>query len=189
MAIFDDLPRTGANPNGSDMHRSPVVSPLQLVYVVYTSGSTGKPKGVGVSHGDLLAFAQDPCWSGGLDESVLYHSPLNFDASVFEMWMPLLRGGRVVVAPSGTTDAYTLGRLITDEQVSCAFVTTSLFNVLVEEYPDVFVGMRQVWTGGEAANPSVVQRALRACGPGSVVNVYGPTEATIFSTFHVVPTR
>ncbi|MFD7080197.1 amino acid adenylation domain-containing protein [Streptomyces sp. NPDC059918] len=187
VVVFGDLEAGRSELSLGGMSEKSRISPMRLAYIVYTSGSTGIPKGVGVSHASLVGFALDPCWSNGLDESVLHHSPLNFDASVFEVWMPLLRGGRVVVAPRGEADAHALRRLIVDQQVACAFVTTSYFNVLVEEHPGIFAGMRQVWTGGEAANPATMQRAVQACGPGSVVNVYGPTEATVFSTYHVVP--
>ncbi|MFI1584201.1 amino acid adenylation domain-containing protein [Embleya sp. NPDC020630] len=160
-------------------------SPRRLAYVIHTSGSTGVPKGVEVEHRDLVAFAADPCWSDGLDRRVLQYSPLAFDASVFEIWMPLLRGGRVVVAPPGEVDAGVVARLIKEEGVTCAFVTTSLFNVMVEQDPAVFAGIGRVWMGGEAASPLAVSRALRAGGAGTVVNVYGPTEGTIFAAFHV----
>ncbi|WP_018680184.1 non-ribosomal peptide synthetase [Actinokineospora enzanensis] len=162
------------------------VLPEQLVYVIHTSGSTGVPKGVAVSHGDLVAFTEDPCWDG-LADRVLHYSPLAFDASAFEIWVPLSRGGCVVVAPPGELDAGLIGRVLVEESVTCAFITTSLFNVMVEEYPESFSRIRQVWMGGEAASPAAVGRALRHCAPGTVVNVYGPTEATIFASFYVVP--
>lgn len=162
------------------------ISPRQLAYIIHTSGSTGTPKGVEISHGDLVAFARDACWSRGVDQRVLLHSPLNFDASVYEMWVPLLRGGCLVIAPPGDMDAAALREIIARERVTSTFITTSLFNVMIEEFPDAFAPLRQVWMGGEAASPSAVALALRHGGADSVVNVYGPTEATIFSLYQVV---
>ncbi|MEV8631154.1 amino acid adenylation domain-containing protein [Streptosporangium sp. NPDC051023] len=161
------------------------IAPGRLAYVIYTSGSTGTPKGVAICHRDLVAFAADPCWAG-IEERVLLHSPLEFDASVFQMWVPLLRGGCVVVAPPGRVEARGLARTIAEESVTCTFMTTSLFNVLTEQHPDAFAGPCQVWMGGEAASPVAVERALAASGAKSVVNVYGPTEATVFATYHLV---
>ncbi|WP_019812387.1 amino acid adenylation domain-containing protein [Saccharomonospora halophila] len=184
--VHGEIPRASGTGVASGARGRRLVSPAQLAYVIYTSGSTGVPKGVEITHGDLATFATDPCWSG-VDGRVLLHSPLNFDASVYEMWVPLLRGGCVVVAPPSASDAAALRRIIADDNVTSTFVTTSLFNVVVDEYPDAFAGDCQVWMGGEAASAATVQRAVRACGPRSVVNVYGPTEATIFSTYHVVP--
>jgi amino acid adenylation domain-containing protein len=180
VIAFDDIP-AGLDPYSAD------VDPGQLAYVVFTSGSSGVPNGVEIAHRDLAAFVLDPCWGESLDQRVLLHSPLNFDASVFEMWMPLLRGGCVVVAPPGGDDVGALRRVIAEQGVTCTFITTSLFNVMAEEYPDAFASMRQVWMGGEAASPAAVRRTLAACGSASVVNVYGPTEATIFALYHVVP--
>ncbi|MFC6080476.1 amino acid adenylation domain-containing protein [Sphaerisporangium aureirubrum] len=188
-ALFGDTVQVTAYPEiprGSGPFQAAVV-PSQLAYVIYTSGSTGVPKGVEIAHRDLVTFTQDSCWSGGLDRRVLFYSPLSFDASVFEMWVPLLRGGCAVVAPPGEADPGVLSELITGEGVTCAFVTTSLFNVIAEEYPGAFATIGQVWMGGEAASPAAVRRAREGCAPGTVVNVYGPTEATIFATFHVVP--
>ncbi|MER7206813.1 amino acid adenylation domain-containing protein [Streptosporangium sp. NPDC000239] len=179
--VGEDLDLSGPGPRTA---RKQVV-PGQLAYVVYTSGSTGTPKGVAICHRDLVAFAADPCWTG-LEGRVLLHSPLEFDASVFQMWVPLLRGGTVVLAPPGPVEARALARTIAEEAVTCTFMTTSFFNVLTEQHPDAFAGGCQVWMGGEAASPVAVERTLRASGPGSVVNVYGPTEATVFATYHPV---
>ncbi|MEU9125517.1 amino acid adenylation domain-containing protein [Streptomyces sp. NPDC048506] len=161
------------------------VLPQQLAYVIHTSGSTGRPKGVAISHQDVVAFAADACWTG-IDRRVLLQSPLEFDASVYQILVPLLRGGRVVVAPPGRLDPAQLVRTIAEERITSTFITPSMFNVLTEESPDAFAHGCQVWMGGEVASPSAVERTLRASGPHSVVNVYGPTEATVFATRHLV---
>ncbi|MFD0888035.1 AMP-binding protein, partial [Streptosporangium algeriense] len=154
--VGEDLDLSGPRP-----HVVPgrSVVPGQLAYVIYTSGSTGTPKGVAICHRDLAAFAADPCWTG-LEGRVLLHSPLEFDASVFQMWVPLLRGGTVVLAPPGPVEARVLARTIAEEAVTCTFMTTSLFNVLTEQHPDAFAGGCQVWMGGEAASPVAVERTL-----------------------------
>ncbi|MEK8142181.1 AMP-binding protein [Streptomyces sp. M10(2022)] len=66
---------------------------------MFTSGSTGPPKGVGVTHADITALASHRAWGEGAADAVLLHSAYVFDASTFEIWTPLLNGGRVVVAP------------------------------------------------------------------------------------------
>ncbi|MFD7841139.1 amino acid adenylation domain-containing protein, partial [Streptomyces sp. NPDC059761] len=154
----------------------------QLAYVIYTSGSTGVPKGVAVSHADVRALAFDSRWRGGAHERVLMHSPHAFDASTYEMWAPLLGGGRVVVAPAGAVDARMLRRLVTAHGITAIFITTALFNLIAEEDAGAFSGLREVLTGGEAASPAAMRRVLEACGDLSLGHVYGPTETTTYVT-------
>ncbi|GAA2816379.1 hypothetical protein GCM10010452_50810 [Crossiella cryophila] len=159
--------------------------PAQLAYVMYTSGSTGTPKGIGVSQRDIVALATDECWRGGAHERVLLRSPHAFDAATYELWVPLLNGGRVVVSPPGELDLVSLRRLLVAEGVTALFLTTALFNVIAEEDPAVFGTVRQVWTGGEQVSPAAFRRVLAAGGP-ELVHVYGPTETTTFATYHPV---
>ena len=112
----------------------------QLAYVMYTSGSTGTPKGAAVTHGDVLSLAFDRCWRSGAHEKVLLHSPQAFDASTYELWVPLLSGGRVVVAPAGGLDIPTLEWVITDQQITGLWLTAGLFRLLVEESRAVLPG-------------------------------------------------
>ncbi|WP_050506632.1 AMP-binding protein, partial [Streptomyces rimosus] len=76
-----------------------------LAYVMYTSGSAGTPKGVAVPHGSVAALAGERGWAAGPDDAVLLHAPHAFDVSLFEIWVPLVAGGRVEVARPGAVDA------------------------------------------------------------------------------------
>ncbi|MFF9027204.1 amino acid adenylation domain-containing protein [Streptomyces iakyrus] len=161
-------------------------SPADAAYVMYTSGSTGRPKGITVTHANVAALASDPCWSDAAHDRVLLHSPLAFDASTYELWVPLLRGGQVVVAPPGDLDVPTLAGLITGSGVTGLWLTAALFDVMAEHDPGCFAAVRQVWAGGEALSPAAVGRVLAACPGTVVVNGYGPTETTTFATSHAV---
>ncbi|MGQ4485547.1 amino acid adenylation domain-containing protein [Streptomyces sp. SAS_281] len=160
--------------------------PDRLAYVMFTSGSTGLPKGVGVTHADVLALAADSAWTDGVSDAVLMHSAYVFDASTFELWVPLLNGGRVVVAPGGVLEARVVREAVRRHGVTALFLTTALFNVMAEADPAVFAGLRAVAAGGEAATPGLMQR-VAAASPGTLVlHVYGPTETTTFATRHPV---
>ncbi|BAJ33294.1 MULTISPECIES: non-ribosomal peptide synthetase [Kitasatospora] len=157
----------------------------RLAYVMFTSGSTGRPKGVGVTHGDIAALAADRAWDG-VAEAVLLHSAYVFDAATFELWVPLLNGGRVVAAPEGVLQPAALRAAVERDGVRAAFLTTALFNVVAETDPGALGLLRLVAAGGEAAAPGVMQR-LAAAYPGTrVLNAYGPTEATTFALLHAV---
>ncbi|MCT2589003.1 amino acid adenylation domain-containing protein [Streptomyces sp. N2-109] len=158
--------------------------PRQLAYVMFTSGSTGTPKGVAVTHENVVGLAQDQAWRTGAHERVLLHSPHAFDAFTYELWVPLLCGGTVVVAPPGELDAPGVASAVSDAGVTGLWVTAGLFSVLAEEDPRCFRGAREVWTGGDAVSPTAVRRVLRACPGTVVVNGYGPTESTTFATCH-----
>ncbi|MFJ8314288.1 MULTISPECIES: amino acid adenylation domain-containing protein, partial [unclassified Streptomyces] len=158
--------------------------PKQLAYVMYTSGSTGMPKGVAVTHADVAALAADRHFRADAHRRVLMHSPHAFDASTYEMWVPLLSGGTVVVAPPGELDISALERVITGQEVTAVFMTIGLFRLLAQESAASFAGVREVWTGGDLVPAVALRRVLEAC-PGIVVtDVYGPTETTTFATCH-----
>ncbi|MER5422678.1 amino acid adenylation domain-containing protein [Streptosporangium roseum] len=159
--------------------------PDQLAYVIYTSGSTGWPKGVAVRHRDVLALVSDRRWADG-HRRLLMHSPHAFDASTYELWVPLLNGGTVVVAPPGELDPAMIGALVAGHRLTALFITTALFNLVAEEDPGVFAGLREVLTGGEAALPEAMRRVREACPDTVLGHVYGPTETTTYATYHRV---
>ncbi|MEV4518515.1 non-ribosomal peptide synthetase [Dactylosporangium sp. NPDC049525] len=151
-------------------------------YVMYTSGSTGHPKGVVVGHRETVRLMLDPSWEPERHQRVPLLAPFAFDVSLYELLMPLLHGGCVVVPPPGELQIAGLLRLIVEHRITALHLTAGLFRVVAEEAPECLVGVREVLTGGDVIAPSAVARVLKAC-PGIVVRtLYGTTEATIFST-------
>ncbi|MFC7741220.1 AMP-binding protein [Nocardiopsis composta] len=180
------LAADGTGPDAPGPVPAPGGHPDRLAYAMYTSGSTGTPKGVAVTHRDVLAFTRDHRWALGDHSAVLAHSPHGFDLSVFELWMPLLTGGRVVVAPRGELDAPDWRELLATSGATALWLASGLFRVLAEEAPDCFTALERLWVGGDAVPPGAVRRVL-AANPGlTVVNGYGPTETTVFATAHRV---
>jgi amino acid adenylation domain-containing protein len=167
--------------SGSESLESWSGRPDLLAYLMYTSGSTGEPKGIGVPHRAVLKLVDDPCWTGGAHERVLMVAPYAFSVSTYELWVPLLRGGCVVVAPPGPIGIADLRRLIADGQITAVHLTAGLFRVVAEEAPDCLHGIREVLTGGDVISPVAVRRVLDACPDITVRTLYGATETSLFT--------
>ncbi|MFC6882171.1 MULTISPECIES: amino acid adenylation domain-containing protein [Actinomadura] len=179
ILAVDDDPETALRPaTAPDV----AVHPEQLACVLFTSGSTGVPKGVMLRHRDALDLTTDGRLRGGAHDRVLVHSPHAFDASIYEMWTPILHGGTAVVAPPGHLDGEAFESLVAAHGVTGLFLTTTLFNLVADERPHAFAGLREVLTGGEAGAPAAIRKVLAACPDTEVGNVYGPTEATTYTT-------
>ncbi|WP_455922367.1 amino acid adenylation domain-containing protein [Pseudomonas putida] len=157
------------------------------LYINYTSGSTGSPKGVVVRHGNVLNLVRDQLYCElGPAVSVLHLANVAFDATTFEIWGPLLNGGVVVICPEQNFSLATLASVLHRYQVDIAFMTTSLFNLVVDSCPSAFVSLKQVLTGGEIMSATHVRRLAERYPGLRITNVYGPTECTTFSTYHDV---
>ncbi|TYB42712.1 amino acid adenylation domain-containing protein [Actinomadura chibensis] len=179
LMVVDDDPEIAAQP---DTAPDVPCHPEQLACVLFTSGSTGVPKGVMLRHRDAVDLATDGRLGGGAHDRVLVHSPHAFDASLYELWTPLLRGGTAVVAPPGPLDGAALEKIIAAEDLTGLFLTTTLFNLVADERPHAFARLREVLTGGEAGSPGAIRKVLAACPDTEVGNAYGPTEATTYTT-------
>ncbi len=161
------------------------VRPDQLAYVMYTSGSTGRPKGVAITQQAVVILAADRVFDEK-HERVLMHNTQAFDTSTYELWVPLLHGGTIVISPPGRLDPAGLALQIAEHGVTGLAMTAGLFMAFADEMPEAFTGARQVWTAGDVVSPSTVERVLSACPGLSVVNGYGPTETTAATSYYAM---
>src|SRR6267143_1035986 len=120
-------------------------------------------------------------------EVLLQISPLSFDASTFEIWGALLRGGCCVLFPGRVPSARALGDVLAKHRVSTLWLTTSLFNTVIDEAPEVLSNVRQLLVGGEALSVPHVRRALELLPNVHLINGYGPTESTTFACCYAIP--
>jgi amino acid adenylation domain-containing protein len=159
-----------------------------LAYVIYTSGSTGEPKGVEIRHASIVRLVHDVDYVR-LDPEVamLHAAPLGFDASTLEIWGPLLNGGRCVLHPESVPTGAGLARCIERHRVTSAWLTSALFNAVVDDDPRHLRGLSQLLIGGEALSVAHVRRALDALPALCLVNGYGPTECTTFTATCRIP--
>lgn len=151
-----------------------------LVHVIHTSGSTGEPMGVAVPHRGVLGLALDSCWDGGAHERIVMLAPYAFAVSTYELWVPLLHGGHLVLAPPGHLSVGTLRELIAEHQISAVHVTAGLFRVVADEAPECFAGVREVLTGGDVISAKAVRLVLEACPDTVVRATYGSSELSLF---------
>jgi amino acid adenylation domain-containing protein len=161
--------------------------PESLAYVIFTSGSTGRPKGVTIPH---RAIVNHMGWMLGafpLDgsDTVLQRTPTSFDASVWEIFAPLLSGARMVLAPPfAHADSAAIVRLAADRGVTVMQCVPALLDAIVAE-PGLAAcrSLRRVFVGGEAL-PAALARRFRARSGAELWNLYGPTETAVDATFH-----
>jgi amino acid adenylation domain-containing protein/non-ribosomal peptide synthase protein (TIGR01720 family) len=170
----------------TDRERLRPLAALNPAYVIYTSGSTGTPKGVVTTHQDVAHLALNSRWQGTGPVRVLQHSTHTFDAATFELWMPLLGGGQVVLAPLQELDIPTLRGLILQQRITTLWLTAGLFHLFAEEDPGCFDGLQHLLAGGDVLLPTAVARVLAHCPTLTVTNGYGPTETTTFATLHAL---
>ncbi|WP_165356594.1 non-ribosomal peptide synthetase [Sphingosinicella sp. BN140058] len=161
-------------------------SALDLAYVLYTSGSTGRPKGVEISHGalvNLLGSMQElPGFSAR--ESLLAVTTLSFDIAALELFLPLLAGGTVILAPRATArDPLLLRQLFEATEPAVMQATPATWRALIEAGWRGAPGLKLL-CGGEALPRDLADQLLERAG--EVWNVYGPTETTIWSTLERV---
>ncbi|MDH6130730.1 amino acid adenylation domain-containing protein [Kitasatospora sp. MAA4] len=181
--VLDDAALSGEAAAGAP--HPCIDGPEAIALVLYTSGSTGRPKGVEVPHRAITALVTAPdAVALGPGDRVLYHSPATFDASTFEIWAPLVRGAAVMISPADRPTPDELARDVERFGVTATFLTTALFHQLAARQSRVFGVLRTLIVGGEALSAEHAGTVLRAFPWLDLLNAYGPTEATTFTTLH-----
>jgi amino acid adenylation domain-containing protein/non-ribosomal peptide synthase protein (TIGR01720 family) len=161
-------------------------SPGNLAYVIYTSGSTGKPKGVQITHSAVVNFLNSMRKKPGLtrEDTLLAVTTLSFDIAGLELYLPLVCGARLLLVSRETTQAgEKLREVLERKGVTAMQATPATWRLLLAAG---WLGERslKILCGGEALPRDLANQLLATCG--SLWNVYGPTEATIWSTLDQV---
>jgi amino acid adenylation domain-containing protein/thioester reductase-like protein len=159
------------------------ISATDLAYVNYTSGSTGNPKGVLIPHRGVVRLVKEPNWVNfSPHDKILQTSNISFDATTFEIWGALLNGGCICISPLKDFSPDEMGNFIFQEKISHVFFTARIFNLMVDFALDKMVNIKWLCTGGEAISGSHGLKAILALPDTKIVNGYGPTENTTFTT-------
>lgn len=162
------------------------LSPNSTAYVMYTSGTTGVPKGVVVSHEGIIRIAKGQYLSVTHKDVILQLSNYAFDGSTFDIYAALLNGASLrIIKEKDIMDLETLAKCI-KEEISVFFVTTALFNTLVENKLECLKHVRKILFGGEKASVKHVRKAFDFLGKNKLIHVYGPTESTVFASFYPI---
>jgi amino acid adenylation domain-containing protein len=180
--VLDDLDA------GSDSFpgKAGAASADNLAYLIYTSGSTGRPKGVQIEHRSAVALLRwaDEVFADEVLTGVLASTSLGFDLSVFELFLPLGRGGTVVLAD----DALSLASLPARGEVTLLNTVPSAAAALVRAGA-VPASVRVVCLAGEALKRGLADELYALPQVEAVYNLYGPSEDTTYSTWARVPRR
>jgi amino acid adenylation domain-containing protein/non-ribosomal peptide synthase protein (TIGR01720 family) len=185
--LYLDEPLTDAPGLAPDVASAPRDS-RQLAYVMYTSGSTGNPKGVMIEHRSIARLVRNSAdIAFAPEDRILLTSAPGFDVTTFEVWSALLNGLTLAIVDEETLlDPQQLVYEIRQKRITALWLIAPLFNQLVQEKPDMFAGVKHLLIGGDALSAPHVHLARKA-NPGlQVINGYGPTENTSFSTYHFV---
>ncbi|HKR15496.1 MAG TPA: amino acid adenylation domain-containing protein [Pyrinomonadaceae bacterium] len=172
---------SNANPDRSNL------SSNNLAYVMYTSGSTGRPKGVSLTQRNIIRFCKNTNWAPlTADQTFLQLAPMSFDASTLEIWPCLLNGARLVVMPPQPPSLEELAAVLAQRQVTILWLTAGLFHQMADYHPGALGSLKYLMAGGDVLSPDHVRRVLQAAHTMRLLNGYGPTECTVFTSTHLM---
>src|ERR1043165_3489653 len=160
-----------------------VASSDNLAHIIYTSGSTGQPKGVSIVHRGVVRLVKQRKYvSFGPEDVFLHLAPITFDATTLEIWPSLLNGARLVIMPPHPPSLEEVGQAIKQYGVTTVWLTSGFFNLMVDERLEDLKLLHLLMTGGDALSVAHVKKFLAEAGDCRLINGYGPTENTVFTS-------
>ena len=183
--LEDELEAARSEPDGDFI--TPV-SALDTAYIMYTSGSTGRPKGVVIPHRGIVRLVRDQNYMEfNSNEVFLLISALGFDASTWEVWGALLNGARIAVVKGPRLSIDQIAKAVTGNGVTSIFLTSALFNAVVDHDIEALAGVRQLLVGGDVMSAEHSLRVIEQFPDCQLINAYGPTEATTYCVCYRLP--
>jgi amino acid adenylation domain-containing protein len=184
-----DLPsliamKEDANPT----HLTHPSHPTHLAYIIYTSGSTGRPKGVMVEHKNVVRLVKNTNYIHFREgDRLLQTGAVEFDASTFEIWGPLLNGLSLYFVPKEEIlSTEQLREVLQKYDIGTMWLTSPLFNQLSGVDIEIFKGLRILLVGGDVLSPVHINKLRNRFPQLNIINGYGPTENTTFSTTFLI---
>lgn len=157
-------------------------------HLLFTSGTSGKPKAVQILARSILQIVYHAPFSpSNPQDRVAKVNDPSFDASLYEIWVPLLRGASIVVLDRNVLiNPLVLAKSLDCYKIAVLCITTAVLNLTAVACPWAFSRLRMLLTGGEVANKKAMQTILETAPPQQLFNLYGPTECCMFSLAHRV---
>lgn len=163
-------------------------TPNDLAYTIYTSGSTGNPKGVMIEHRNVVRLVKNMNYVDlSINDRVLQTCSIAFDVSTFEIWGSLLNGLTLVqVNHDVILNTEKLKTNLLRHNITILWLTSPLFDQHCQQDPEMFRSLKYLLIGGDILNKKSVEKVRCQCPNVKIINGYGPTENTTFSTcFHI----
>ena len=173
------------NENIKNINRNNTYTWDSLVYVMYTSGTTGEPKGAMITNRNIVRLVKNTNYiKFKSNDRIIQTGATVFDACTFEYWGALLNGLRLyLISKEDLINPMVLEKFLINNEISVMFITTALFNQMVEYKKNIFSTLRVLLTGGEVMSIKHINSALKNNINTEISNIYGPTENTTFSNF------
>lgn len=166
------------------------ITPKSLAYVIYTSGTTGKPKGVMVPHRGVTRLVKNTNYIHiAQHDRIAQAASISFDAATFEIWGALLNGATLIAVPHATLlDPTKFAAFLEKKDITILWLTAALFNQYAAQNPSIFRHLTYLLVGGDVLNKERIMSVLECDqgAPQNLLNGYGPTENTTFTTtYHI----